>query len=151
MTYQSRSLFFPMQKSSAGDHASIPGRLEGNRSSGRFKMPRQPRRQSTPVVYSRLLENGAEGKNTELTELDGPDLTPATGPKQFLKNHQSFSLSACEIILARGLPHRAASRSSCSRMEMSFGSEGGATLRISCMYRSYFHLHWYCIKRNHHS
>ncbi len=141
---KSRSLFFPMEKSS-GDPASIPGILEGNRSSGSFKMPRQPRRQSTPVVYSRLLENGAEGKSAELVV---QDQTPASGPKPFLK-HQCFSLSACEITLARRPPHRAASRSSCSRMETD--SKGSATLGISCMYRSYFHLNLYCMKRSYHS
>jgi hypothetical protein len=75
--------------------------LDGNSSSGSAKMSR---RQSTPIVYTRVLENGAGAKTTEL------DQEPATRPIHYTK-HQSLSFSDCDITSARELQTRSASRS----------------------------------------
>ena len=74
--------------------------LEVNSSSGSFKTSR---RQSTPIVYTRLLENDSGAKENQL------DQKTVTRHRPFL-NHQKFSLSDCDIISARELQHGSSSR-----------------------------------------
>jgi hypothetical protein len=122
-----RLFFVAMQKlaqNQLSEPATIPAatwKSDGNSNAGSFN---RPRRQSTPIVYTRLVDNGDGATNIEQK-----DRQPAARPRPFLK-HKGFSLSDCDITLAREIQQCAPSRSARLRTEKNFESKEGDIDRV---------------------
>jgi hypothetical protein len=108
----------PNQVLASSSIPAVSWTMDCHGSSGSFKMSR---RQSTPIVYTRLIDNGADPKSSEQGQ---QDQTPVTRPRHVLKQ-PCFSLSDCDITITRELTDRAPSRSERLRTEINKGPKGG--------------------------
>ena len=100
----------------------LSGKLDGHGNSVNSGSFKKLRRQSTPIVYTRVVDNCADAKSSE------HDQTTITRPRNFLK-HQCFSLSNCDITLARKRTDREPFRSERLRAETNDEPKGDEYLR----------------------